>query len=573
MDRASISGPTRRPRPAGPNGGTLGVRRGARPYSPEFDVDAAAHRPIAFRDCTAEIAARLAALEIPQALRCAGEALRAARGPAEAAEARYWMAKSHYVAGDIDIAIELAAAAHLEATEAGSAVLVSRVQTFQSRCLDAAGESQAALDCALMALQGLEGQDRADPAVRDAEQAAVTALGVVHLAIGELDAALQWCLRSVELSRGLQDQACYGAARDTLACVYAAQAGGARAAGRLDEAERLERLAIECSTEAVDVARRQGHVDYETAATLNLAESLTLVGEAARALDLLQSWAQRHPSALPRQWSHQRYALGLVLLAMDRPEEAVVAFEAAQACCEFEPHAASIAEQLSTALERCGRWAQALAQYKQFHLLHRRVTEERARRSARVAIARLDIERERARARQLSSTNAELRRRAEDLSRQAYEDALTGLPNRRRVEQLLLPWPQRIAVAMIDVDHFKQINDRHSHACGDAVLRRLAELMRRTTRPRDVAARWGGEEFVVLFAEAPDADVSAAAERLRDAVAQHDWSSIAAGLRVTVSLGLARANEVSSGPELLAAADRRLYLAKAAGRNRLVQAD
>jgi diguanylate cyclase (GGDEF)-like protein len=517
------------------------------------------------------ISARLQALDMPGALAAARAALDAANGPVELAAARYWLAKCHYVAGEIDVAIVLAAEASAAAAQAASPVWLARAQTVEARCLEAAGETQAALDLALLALQEVEGADPHDTEACAARQAAVAALGVVYLSLDELALAMEWCQRSVELARLLPDQTTYGAAVDTVACVHSAFAAQARDAGDAVEAERLERLAIACSTEAVAVARGLGHVDYETTALLNLAESLTLVGETPRALELLLDWTKHHPHALPRQWAHQRDSLGLVYLASGRAPEAVSALEESLGfLSESDSFRAVVTEHLSTALERCGRWCEALAQYKAFHAVQSRLAAERARRSARVAAARLDIERERARTRQLASSNTALRRRAEDLARQANEDVLTGLPNRRQVDTVIAALGRSVSAALLDVDHFKRVNDGFSHAVGDLVLKQLADIMRATCRARDLPARFGGEEFLVLFDGAADADVMRAAERLRAAVESFDWHTIAPGLQVTVSIGLARAAEAVDGTQLLALADQRLYTAKRQGRNRVV---
>lgn len=514
----------------------------------------------------------LHAMEMPRALALAQAAVEAAATPVEKIGARYWLARYHYIAGEIDVAMALAAEVCDAASQAAQRLWLARAQTIEARCLAAAGESHAALDLALMALQELERLGRSDDDARAAQQAAVMALGVVYLRLDDLAHAMQWCLRGADLARSLRDPSAHSGAIDTVACVHSALAARARSAGDHEEAERCERLAIACSTEAVAEAAKAGHVDYETSAVLNLAESLTLVGEAPRALQLLRDWEAKHPAALPRQLSHLHDSLGQVLLALGRPEEAAAALELALRRCDSDVFRAVVVEHLSLAFERCGRWREALAQYKAFHALQSRISTERAQRSARVAVARMDIERERARARHLDSSNKALRRRAEDLARQANEDPLTGLPNRRQVDHLLALWPRPIALALIDVDHFKQVNDRFSHAVGDLVLRQLAAILRSTCRPRDVAARLGGEEFVLVLECSGGADPSAAAERLREAVEGFRWETICAGLRVTVSIGLARAAEAADGPGLLAVADGRLYAAKRTGRNRLVAA-
>jgi diguanylate cyclase len=114
------------------------------------------------------------------------------------------------------------------------------------------------------------------------------------------------------------------------------------------------------------------------------------------------------------------------------------------------------------------------------------------------------------------------------------------------------------------VDHFKRVNDQHSHQIGDEVLRALATLLRAGCRTGDIAARYGGEEFAVLFHDMPDAEALEAAERIRRAVEDFPWNTVASGVQVTVSIG------VASGPGLLALADQRLYQAKNAGRNRVI---
>ena len=121
-------------------------------------------------------------------------------------------------------------------------------------------------------------------------------------------------------------------------------------------------------------------------------------------------------------------------------------------------------------------------------------------------------------------------------------------------------------LALIDVDLFKAINDRLGHDAGDAVLRQVALLMRAELREVDQLGRWGGEEFLLC---APDTSLAAAqplAERLRRAVARHDFGQ---GVPVTVSIGLAPLLADDTPERLLQRADRALYRAKAQGRNRV----
>jgi two-component system cell cycle response regulator len=176
-----------------------------------------------------------------------------------------------------------------------------------------------------------------------------------------------------------------------------------------------------------------------------------------------------------------------------------------------------------------------------------------------------------------TAMNAVIVSRAGGHWRDSIYDRLTGLPNRRYVEERLeqdLATARRtrrpLVLALADLDHFKQVNDRHGHAAGDAVLCHAASALRQFFRRTDLIARYGGEEFVILF---PEADAPTAAERLesfRAAYAEQPVHLAGAALPVTLSLGIAVFPADGESPaDLLARADERLYAAKQAGRNRL----
>jgi two-component system, cell cycle response regulator len=157
----------------------------------------------------------------------------------------------------------------------------------------------------------------------------------------------------------------------------------------------------------------------------------------------------------------------------------------------------------------------------------------------------------------------------------ALTDPLTGLYNRRYLRRHLSAMiegvPGRpLAVLMIDVDHFKLINDRHGHISGDRALRLVADALRVNTRVFDLVARYGGEEFVVVMAGPAPIEAFAAAERLRLAVEQIEFNATGVGTPLTVSIGVACDAIGRSSPEtLLQAADTALYEAKHNGRNRI----
>jgi len=167
-----------------------------------------------------------------------------------------------------------------------------------------------------------------------------------------------------------------------------------------------------------------------------------------------------------------------------------------------------------------------------------------------------------------------LEEKAERLELLSQTDELTGLLNRRafinRAQQLLKQADrnqQNCSFLLLDIDYFKQINDIHGHACGDAVLRQLGQLLQTNCREHDVLARIGGEEFAIICMDSPSDSAADFAEKLLRLVSQQPIEGIA----VTVSIGVATAGQLSF-EQLYKQADLLLYEAKHAGRNRLVAA-
>jgi diguanylate cyclase (GGDEF)-like protein len=179
-------------------------------------------------------------------------------------------------------------------------------------------------------------------------------------------------------------------------------------------------------------------------------------------------------------------------------------------------------------------------------------------------------------AREKSLLAERLRAQAEAFERQANEDYLTGLLNRRafdaQLAQAFADANRRgdpLCLALIDIDFFKRINDQCSHAAGDTALREVAMLIREHCPGVDVASRWGGEEFAVLFpGQGPTAAV-VVCERLRAAVAARVFDHLQPGLRVTVSIGVASHDGLPHPDRLFSRADAALYRAKAEGRDRV----
>jgi diguanylate cyclase (GGDEF)-like protein len=175
----------------------------------------------------------------------------------------------------------------------------------------------------------------------------------------------------------------------------------------------------------------------------------------------------------------------------------------------------------------------------------------------------------------------ESRRLQQLYRRHASIDPLTGLHNRRWLDDVLPRQLKRCALqaepaslAMIDVDHFKRFNDEHGHQAGDFVLFAVAHVLGRSLRPTDLLARYGGEEFTVVLPNTDLRGAHAACDRVRAAIASTalvmpDKTSLP---KVTVSIGLAESTSGESAEAALARADRALYEAKRAGRNRVMSA-
>jgi diguanylate cyclase (GGDEF)-like protein len=228
---------------------------------------------------------------------------------------------------------------------------------------------------------------------------------------------------------------------------------------------------------------------------------------------------------------------------------------------------------LARACEAIGDAWGALAAVKAARLIETQMDDEEAR---RVAAQR--------------QHRAELARVTERRVRLVEQDPLTGLSNRRALETWLKSNAREgdamFSLLLLDLDGFKDINDRFGHAVGDHVLQDVGKLLRQSCREADIPVRYGGEEFVVAL---PDTDAHEAyviAERIRTSIASFPWSRVAPGLAVTTSVGCASSDETSvDGPgsdaghtqlgadasldAVLARADRRLYEAKRQGRNRV----
>lgn len=171
----------------------------------------------------------------------------------------------------------------------------------------------------------------------------------------------------------------------------------------------------------------------------------------------------------------------------------------------------------------------------------------------------------------------EAERLAQDMSRLAITDTLTRLMNRRGITVSLIDamaqaerYDHPLAIAMVDIDHFKSVNDNHGHEAGDKVLSEVASLLSEALRMPDKVGRYGGEEFLVVLPHTTLPQAKKIAERMRTAIERFGFALGEKTIPVTVSLGLTQYRKGEDLEQLLSRVDEALYQAKAGGRNQVI---
>jgi diguanylate cyclase (GGDEF)-like protein len=408
----------------------------------------------------------------------------------------------------------------------------------------------------------------------------LTLLGALLSDQGHEDEALQWhetALTEAEsaLATGLPGAHRLLARAHTNVSARLVNLGGmAREAGQHASAQQLAQRTVRHARQAYELNKALGLPGAMAIAKGNEALALAHQGEHQAALDALDEADRLRGS------DHSNH--GWINGRLSRVQAWMAQGDLAKAQAVLQPVLADVqspegltirplAHRLASLIaERQGDLATALAHHKQFHQAQEQLS--RAEAASRVRLLSLRLQTEQA---QLEASR---------LRRVSQEDPLTGLTNRRGLDEALAALHRRAAdlaqplcVAVLDIDHFKQVNDTHSHAVGDQVLRRVAALLKSACRGQDIAARLGGEEFVLAFENTDLAQATLVCERLRQSLEREDWSRLAAGLSVTASFGVADVSANAKpadaqAADALARADAALYRSKREGRNRVTAA-
>ncbi|HLI60926.1 MAG TPA: diguanylate cyclase [Solirubrobacteraceae bacterium] len=468
------------------------------------------------------------------------ESARAAGDAALSARARALQTAISLHRGDVHGALELVIEAERHAAETDDPVAHAEVAAVRSQVSFFAGSSVEALQHAERAVAHADaaGDLRTRICVRRA-----TCLVVGNLEVDDLEQRVRELL-ALTLEAGdaweeaisRNDLACFLLSRDLMAA-----------------REEIDRALSRARSLREDNRFAQGVV-LSTRADINLqaGRPLEALGDAERAIELLTADPWPNPYVLAvtvRAEVQARMALGRLHDARQRGEEAL------EWLGERVPQIRSlILSTLAEELRGAGLLEEAYDALARSAELERQAFRE-------LSALRLRLER----------TSLEAARLREEVER----DWLTGLRNRRYLARALRAPDEEgiatpLAVAALDLDRFKQINDTFGHAVGDEVLVRVARLLCDTLREHDVVVRNGGEEFLLLMPAAGRHAAAAACERARAAIAAEPWERVADRLVVTASLGLAVAEHPLDLPRVLQLADERLYSAKRTGRDRVV---
>jgi diguanylate cyclase (GGDEF)-like protein len=391
-------------------------------------------------------------------------------------------------------------------------------------------------------------------------------IGNVEIQLGNHQAALELFDQALDLRREIGDDEGAGFDLNNAAFGRIQRALLLRAAGDNDGCQLEAEKALALLDRALAIARQHDYQRLEAFCLQTMGEAYQAMARPEVALAMADQflslarasrdkWIEAYGHACVGELRHQ---MGQNPEALAQLQEALVVFEILGSLDQC----ARVLRALSQVHEALEQFPEALACVRRAGAIEQQLRSEEVEGRARAIAARRRLD--------------QARLETERYRRLAMEDALTGLANRRQLDERLeaLMRDARkagsvVTVALADVDHFKGINDRFSHAVGDEVLKCVGEILRAHCRLGDLAGRYGGEEFMLVFRNLEMRPAAEICERVRRAVESWDWKSIHPQLRVTLSLGLASSISFDDPQGLLDAADHWLYEAKHHGRNQI----
>ncbi len=336
------------------------------------------------------------------------------------------------------------------------------------------------------------------------------------------------------------------------------QAEAAESEGDEDLGRRLRERAAMVNDRAIDMARGYRDLWNLRIALCNGAEFYLLLGDVSTAEAYLDQWESLNGEAGLRERIHYLYTRGEVLTRSGRLDQALEVCREAAMLAETSAqldHKANTLRRLSDVEAELGDHRSALEHHRAFHETFVRQMGDLTRR--RAVIVEMQLQ------------NQRLRAQTVRLEAEAHQDALTGLLNRRAFNAAFEALHGKLfSLAILDLDHFKLVNDRYSHIVGDAVLTRTGTLLQ--TWHQDMQAfRLGGEEFALILSDMSVAQALPVFDALREALGRAHWSDLGRDLFVSASIGVVDSIE-TSGRSMIEVADKRLYAAKDRGRNCVV---
>jgi diguanylate cyclase (GGDEF)-like protein len=431
-------------------------------------------------------------------------------------------------------------------------------------------------------------------------------IGIVFWELGDYQEALKYYLQSLTIVEKTEDKKGLARTYNNLGSLYGILNRNADAltyfekALKLSQTEHLQlqttylynnigeiylnggepQKALAYFTRSIEEGSKAPETANTVYATLNIAKCYRLLGRYQESKEILESCREAIESGQDRVL-HANLLLELarIAVASNYYEKALEYLENGLSLAknaQIKTVALDIYKELTECLPRMNEYSKAVTYFREYiHLKDNYFSEKTAKMVAeletRSRIIKIAHE-----ADLLKQKNAELRAAFKKMEQIAKTDTLTRLPNRREITgklkeqyRLYVRKNAPFSIAIIDIDHFKKVNDTFGHIEGDRVLRKFGKLIRSALREEDFAGRWGGEEFLLIFPLTTIEEARIITERIRETVVKTSFLPKEKTVTITVTIGLSQIRDGMSVDKLLSEADTYLYEGKKTGRNRV----